>query len=101
LLKTFGYLSSTASVVLLGAVSWESAHERPLLAACLIAGMASSVTGMFLRWLSHQRQKSKLHEVERRAAAAEPPAATSPRPRGLTNDVRKDATRWEPQHEPW
>ena len=56
-IKTAGYLVSTASVVLLGIVSWKAASAHPLLATCLIAGMASSVLGMLLRWISYQVQE--------------------------------------------
>jgi hypothetical protein len=61
-IKSTGYLVSTLSVVLLGIVSWKKASEEPLLMACLIAGMATSVLGMFLRWLSY--------EIEERRKAA-------------------------------
>ena len=62
MLKGLGYLVSTVSVLLLGILSWKSASEHPLLLACLILGMLSSITGMGLRWLSHrleQKQKAE------------------------------------------
>lgn len=55
-LKAAGYFISGASVLLLGAVSWKSAAEEPLLFVCLLAGMASSLAGMELRWRSHRRE---------------------------------------------
>ena len=61
-LKGRGYLTSTFSVVLLGIVALKSASESPLLLACLLLGMASSVAGMLMRWRSHrleQRQKDE------------------------------------------
>ena len=61
--KGLGYLTSAVSVLLLGVVSWKSASEQPLLFACLLAGMATSVVGMALRWTSHrieQHDKKKL-----------------------------------------
>lgn len=58
-IKSSGYLVSTLSVVLLGVVSWKSASEKPLLAACLIVGMATSVIGMFLRWLSYEIEERR------------------------------------------
>lgn len=61
-LKGLGYLTSTFSVVLLGIVSLKSASESPLLLACLLLGMASSMAGMLMRWRSHrleQRQKDE------------------------------------------
>lgn len=62
-IKTTGYMISSVSVVLLGAVSWKSASEEPVLFACLITGMALSHAGMALRWWSYQRE-----EREKRAA---------------------------------
>jgi hypothetical protein len=61
-IKSSGYLVSTVSVVLLGLASWKKASEEPLLMFCLIAGMSTSVVGMFLRWLSY--------EIEERRKAA-------------------------------
>ncbi|HEX4693220.1 MAG TPA: hypothetical protein VH326_01615 [Sphingomonas sp.] len=55
--KTSGYLISSVSVILLGAVAWKSASEHPLTLVCLIAGMALSIAGMLLRWLSYQIDK--------------------------------------------
>ncbi len=57
--KTSGYLVSTLSVVLLGVVTWKSASERPLLMLCLFAGMAASVAGMFLRWLTYDIEERR------------------------------------------
>ena len=60
-LKGLGYLTSTLSVILLGIVSFDSASKHPLLFACLLLGMASSVTGMFLRWRSHRVEQRQKH----------------------------------------
>jgi hypothetical protein len=60
MLKTLGYLISTVSVVLLALVSWPKAKDSPLLIACLIGGVLTSMIGMFCRWLSYEieeRQK--------------------------------------------
>ena len=57
LLKGTGYLISTISVALLAAVSWSSASESPLLIACLLGGAATSIVGMFCRWLSYEIEK--------------------------------------------
>jgi hypothetical protein len=64
-----GYLTSTASVILLAAVAWKGASRDPLLLACLIVGALASVVGMGLRWRAH------LLEV---AAKAESEAEKSP-----------------------
>ena len=59
-LKGMGYLSSTASVALLGVVSWKSASQHLPLLICLILGALFSIAGMMLRWRSHRlEQKEK------------------------------------------
>jgi hypothetical protein len=58
-LKTAGYLVSSFSVLSLGVAAWASAAEHPLMLACLIAGMAASITGMGLRWWSYFREKKE------------------------------------------
>lgn len=59
-LKGLGYLTSTASVALLGAASWQSAAREPIMLACLVLGMLLSVAGMMLRWRSHRiEQRAK------------------------------------------
>jgi hypothetical protein len=65
-LKGLGYLISVVSVVLLGLGAWKSASEKPLLLACLIGGMAASVAGMALRWISH-RMSEKEKEAQEQA----------------------------------
>jgi len=37
--------------------SWDSASKSPLLIACLLGGAATSVIGMFCRWLSYEIEK--------------------------------------------
>jgi len=60
-LKTLGYLISTVSVVLLALPAWKSAAEHPILLFALMAGMATSMLGMLLRWLAymHERKQKK------------------------------------------
>jgi len=58
-IKSLGYLVSTASVMLLGVVSWKSASTNPLMLACLIGGMTSSIMGMALRWSSYVIEKKR------------------------------------------
>jgi len=58
-LKSTGYLVSTLSVVLLGVVSWKAASENMWLSIALAAGMACSVCGMLLRWLSYQTEEKE------------------------------------------
>jgi hypothetical protein len=59
LLKGGGYIVSMVSVALLGAVAWESASEHGLMLWLLILGMATSVVGMFLRWMSYWERQEK------------------------------------------
>jgi hypothetical protein len=63
-LKGLGYLTSTLSVILLGAVSLQSAQKNPLLFACLLLGMATSIAGMFLRWRSHRLEQHEKQAKE-------------------------------------
>ena len=62
-----GYLISTVSVVLLGIVAWQSASHDWLLLSCLIGGMASSVLGMGLRWISHRVEQQEKDRIEAKA----------------------------------
>ena len=65
-LKTLGYLISTASVALLGAAAWPGAQKAGLVPA-LVLGMIASVAGMACRWGSYA--------IEARRKAARPAAA--------------------------
>lgn len=58
-LKGGGYLTSTASVVLLAIPAMKSAMESPPMLASLLAGMGLSVAGMALRWRSHRLNARK------------------------------------------
>ena len=57
-MKGFGYLISIVSVLLLGAAAWRGASEDPVLLVCLIAGIATSIAGMGLRYWSYRREGS-------------------------------------------
>jgi len=59
-LKGGGYLASTVSVFLLAVPGLKAALEEPVMAACLAAGVITSIGGMTLRWRSHRlEQKEK------------------------------------------
>jgi hypothetical protein len=60
MLKTIGYVVSSLSVVLLAVVSWKSAVEDPSLMLPLLAGVATSILGMLLRWISFARKEKGL-----------------------------------------
>ena len=66
-LKTVGYLISTVSVILLGAVGWSTVGDDAILRAALVLGVLASIAGMLLRWLSYQRD----HEAAEPGATAE------------------------------
>lgn len=57
-MKGFGYLVSIVSVLLLGAAAWKTASQEPLLLLCLVAGMATSILGMGLRYYSYRRDEA-------------------------------------------
>jgi hypothetical protein len=44
-------------VFLLAAVSWSSAQKSTLLTGLLLGGAATSIIGMFCRWLSYEIEK--------------------------------------------
>jgi hypothetical protein len=67
-MKGLGYLISTLSVVLLGIVAWPKPNEPRWKAAVVIIGMATSVLGMFLRFLSHRQQKRELERSKQTAS---------------------------------
>ena len=58
-LKSLGYLISTGSVLLLGLVAWEGTRGNDSLRLLLVAGMAASIAGMVLRWLSYREEKKR------------------------------------------
>lgn len=59
-LKGSGYLTSTASVALLGLPALKSALQNRWMLISLISGMLLSIAGMMLRWRSHRlEQKEK------------------------------------------
>ncbi|KRC82323.1 hypothetical protein [Sphingomonas sp. Root241] len=78
-LKGLGYLTSTLSVLLLGIVSLKAAEESPLLLACLLLGMTTSVAGMCLRWRSHRLEQHE-KDRERESPAALPASPLRPFP---------------------
>ena len=56
-MKGFGYLLSIFSVFLLAAGSFKNAAQDPVLLLCLLAGMATSIVGMALRYWSFRRER--------------------------------------------
>lgn len=68
-LQGLGYLISSVSVALLGAVAWPGPDEPRWKAWAVVIGMATSVLGMSVRFLSHLRDKRNIA----RAAHNKPP----------------------------
>ncbi len=68
-LQGFGYLISSVSVGFLGAVAWPEPHEPQWQAWAVAVGMATSILGMGVRFLSHLRDRDNI----RRAARNVPP----------------------------
>jgi hypothetical protein len=68
-LQGLGYLISSVSVGFLGAVAWPGPDEPQWHAWAVALGMALSVLGMGVRFLSHLKDKANI----RRAANNRPP----------------------------
>ena len=68
-LKGLGYLISSVSVGFLGAVAWPGPDEPQWHAWAVVVGMAASVLGMGVRFLSHRQDRKDI----RRAANNQPP----------------------------
>ncbi|MFL6736538.1 MAG: hypothetical protein ACJ8F4_05715 [Sphingomonas sp.] len=66
-LKAIGYLTSIVSVLFLGAVAWAKTDPPSWYHPVLIAGMATSMIGMGLRYLAHLRQKREIHKAKAQA----------------------------------
>lgn len=68
-LKGLGYLISSISVFFLGIVAWPKPGEPSWHAWAVAAGMALSIAGMGVRFVSHRQDRRDI----RRAAHDEPP----------------------------
>ncbi len=68
-LKGLGYLISTLSVIFLGIIAWPKPEEPQWHAILLVAGMALSIMGMGVRYLSHRKDRKDIQ----RATRDEPP----------------------------
>ena len=66
-LKALGYFVSIISVGFLGIVAWPKPGEPQWHAWAVAIGMATSVFGMFLRYLSHRKEKHEIHRAEAKA----------------------------------
>jgi hypothetical protein len=66
-LQGLGYFISAVSVLFLGMVAWPGPMDPPWQAWAVAIGMATSVVGMFVRYLSHRRDRHDIKRVERKA----------------------------------
>lgn len=67
-LKALGYLVSTVSAGFLGAVAWPGPDAPAWQAWAVAIGMATSVLGMFSRFVSHRER----NDIQRAAHDREP-----------------------------
>lgn len=67
--KGLGYLTSILSVLLLGAVAWPGRGDPGWHLLVLLAGMATSIVGMALRYKAHLDQQRELRRAEGEAKA--------------------------------
>lgn len=64
-----GYLASIVSVLFLGAIAWPRANDPDWVLPALLAGMATSIVGMGLRYVAHVQQKREIEKAEAEAEA--------------------------------
>lgn len=62
-MKGLGYSISTLSVFLLGFVAWPAGNEPMWKAVATSVGMATSILGMYLRYLSHRKEKAEIDRM--------------------------------------
>jgi hypothetical protein len=60
-----GYLISTISVFMLGIAAWPKADDPAWQLWLVMGGMAASILGMFVRYLSHRQEKRDIDEAKR------------------------------------
>lgn len=68
-LQGLGYLISSISVAFLGIVAWPGPDEPQWKAWAVAIGMATSILGMAVRFMSHVRDRNDI----KRAAQNKPP----------------------------
>ena len=65
--KGLGYLVSIVGVFLLGAIAWPTATEPRWHMPVLLAGMATSIIGMGMRYRAHILQQRELKKARAEA----------------------------------
>lgn len=66
-LKALGYSISTISVFFLGIVAWPKPGDPSWHAWAVVIGMATSIAGMGVRYVSHRKSKHEIRRAERKA----------------------------------
>ena len=66
-LKALGYFISTIGVFLLGLVAWPKSGDPAWHAWAVGIGMATSILGMFSRYLSHLNDRQKIRQAKQEA----------------------------------
>jgi hypothetical protein len=64
-LKGLGYLISSVSVGFLGAVAWPGPDDPKWHAWAVAIGMATSIIGMGVRFISHRKDRRDIHRAAR------------------------------------
>ena len=62
-----GYFISTVSVLFLGVVAWPGPTDPDWHPWAVFVGMATSILGMFFRYLAHRKTVHEIHRAERNA----------------------------------
>jgi hypothetical protein len=65
--KGLGYLTSILSVFFLGAIAWPGPRDPSWHAPVLVAGMATSILGMAMRYMSNLDQLREIKRAEEKA----------------------------------
>ena len=68
--KALGYLVSIVGVFLLGAVAWPGPQDPSWHMPVLIAGMATSILGMALRYKSHRDEQREIRKAKAEAGSS-------------------------------
>ena len=66
-LKALGYFVSTISVIFLGIVAWPEPGETIWNAWAVAVGVATSIGGMFIRYLSHRQDRRDIRRARQEA----------------------------------
>lgn len=63
--KGLGYLISSISVLILGLIAWPGPNDPAWQAPGVLAGMALSILGMGVRFMSHRQDRRDIRRAAR------------------------------------